>query len=568
MRRARLTRRGALSAACLTLILGGCATQYGPVIQTGTQVPNTYGHVVNLDQGWSEQQQQWFWFVSQGSQLLPYDWYLALEQPTSAATSTSTITKPELFRSDPHMTKLGYLVEKPGPGNPVGLPVGFAKDTDRSGKTYVGFTCAACHTNQLDYKGTGIRIDGAPALADNFRLSDELVAALQATVSDDAKFDRFAHTVLGTGYSAASAQSLRKDVRAATDVLATRQRVNKPGHPYGFARLDAFGAILNQVLGADLDLPHNYLPSDAPVSYPFIWDTPQSDLVQWNGAAPNANGGTLARDVGETLGVYASVSVTHNDDPFKGYKSSADIVALGKIEKALESLWSPQWPAQILPPIDQAKAAQGQAIYQQQCASCHAVIDRTDPKRRITAVMVPVNRTETDPVMATNFVMREAETGRLQGAKVTDLLSPTFGSEATGVDVLTNVVVGAILGQKGETMAAGVTEYMQLKRARTFAPRSYKARPLDGIWATAPYLHNGSVPNLWELLQEPASRVKQFYVGSREFDPVKVGYDTRPFDGGYKFDTTLHGDSNAGHRWGTKLSDDQKWALIEYIKTL
>ena len=559
MRRAGLRGGGALSAACLTLVLGACATPQGPPIHTGTRVPDTHGHLINLDQGWSEEQQQWFWFVSQGSRLLPYDWYLALEQAAGT----------ELFRSGAHMRQLRYLVEEPGPGNPDGLPVGFAKATDaRTGRAYVGFTCAACHSNQLDYKGTSIRIDGAPTLADNFRFSDELVAALQATVTDDAKFDRFARKVLGQGYGAASAQQLRQEVRDATALLATRQSANKPGHPYGFARLDAFGAILNQVLGADLGLSQNYRPADAPVSYPFIWDTPQSDLVQWNGAAPNANGAMLARDVGEALGVYASVSVTHNSDPFKGYESSADIIALGRIEKTLESLWSPQWPAHILPPIDTVKAAQGQVIYQKECASCHALIDRTDPRRRITAVMVSVDKTGTDPTMATNFVMRAADTGRLEGAKVTDLLSPTFGPEAAGVNVLTNVVVGSILGQKSESVMAGLHEYIQVKRARTFPPRSYKARPLDGIWATAPYLHNGSVPNLWELLRKPESRVKQFYVGSREFDPVNVGYDTKPFDGGYRFDATLPGDSNAGHAWGTQLSDDQKWALIEYMKTL
>lgn len=558
MRRARLRGRGALSAACLTLILGGCATQYyGPAIQTGTPVPNSSGNLISLSQGWSQEQQQWFWFVSQGSQLLPYDWYLALEQPAST----------ELFRSDSHMTQVGYLVEKPSPRNPDGLPVGFAKATDRQGKAYVGFTCAACHSNQLNYKGTGIRIDGAPTLADNFRFSDELVAALQATVGDDAKFDRFAHKVLGSGYDAASAQQLRQDVRTATNALAERQRANKPKHPYGFARLDAFGAILNQVLGTDLDQRQNYQSSDAPVSYPFIWDTPQSDLVQWNGAAPNADGGMLARDVGEALGVYANVSITHNSDPFQGYESSVDIIALGRIEKTLAGLWSPQWPP-LLPPIDTAKATQGQAIYQQQCVSCHAVIDRTNPNRRITAMMVSVDKTGTDRLMATNFVLRAADTGRLQGMKVTDLLSPTFGPEATGADILTNVAVGTILGQKSESVVAGVTEYLKLKRARTFPPCSYKARPLNGIWATAPYLHNGSVPNLWELLQEPAKRVKQFYVGNREFDPVNVGYDTKAFDGGYQFDTTRKGDRNTGHAWGTQLSDDQKWALIEYLKTL
>jgi hypothetical protein len=130
------------------------------------------------------------------------------------------------------------------------------------------------------------------------------------------------------------------------------------------------------------------------------------------------------------------------------------------------------------------------------------------------------------------------------------------------------VAVGTILGQKAHAIEAGIDDYLKIKRAQTFEPRSYKARPLNGIWATAPYLHNGSVPNLWQLLQPADKRVKEFYVGSREIDPVNVGLDAAPYPGGYKFDTTLPSNSNAGHTYGTTLTDDQKWALIEYMKTL
>lgn len=551
-------RRGmadAASAACLALVLSHCATPKAPPIQTGTPVPHTLpGHVISLDQGWTEQQQQWFWFTSQGSRLLPYAWYLALEQATSQ----------ELFRSDAHMNTIGYLPEEPGPSNPDGLPVGFAKDTDaKTGQAWVGFTCAACHSNQVDYKGTRMRIDGAPTLADNFRFSDELVAALQATAADDAKFERFARKVLAQGYSPDSAGSLREDLRKTATVLANRQREDRPPHPYGHARLDAFGAIFNQVLADDLDVPGNAQPANAPVSYPFIWDTPQSDLVQWNGSAPNAGVGPLLRNVGEILGVYGTVTV--KPDGLKGYPSSAKVIDLADLEKTLEKLWSPQWPAQVLPAIDQTKAAQGQPIFQQQCASCHALIDRTSPKRRITAVMNSVEEIGTDPTMADNFVDRAGRTGLLQGHKVFIIAGSTFGQEATGLDILTNVVAGTVLGQKGKALEAGLDEYLKVKHARTFAPRSYKARSLNGIWATAPYLHNGSVPNLWQLLQAPDQRVKDFQVGSREFDPVNVGFDAT---GTFHFDTRLPGNSNAGHTFGTQLTDDQKWALIEYMKTL
>jgi hypothetical protein len=100
----------------------------------------------------------------------------------------------------------------------------------------------------------------------------------------------------------------------------------------------------------------------------------------------------------------------------------------------------------------------------------------------------------------------------------------------------------------------------------------YKARPLNGIWATAPYLHNGSVPNLWELLKpesapEAADRRKPiFFVGNREFDPVDVGY--RSDSGTFEFDTSLPGNSNAGHEFGTNLPSEQRRELLEYLKSL
>jgi mono/diheme cytochrome c family protein len=459
MRRVKLTGAGFLSAALLALVLSHCAAlTEQPPIQEGAAVPGAPGRVVSLAQNWSEQQQQWFWFTSQGSRLLPYDWYLALEQAAGT----------EPFRSDAHMDQLRYLVEKPSAANPDGLPVGFAKDSDpKTGQSWVGFTCSACHSNQINYKGTGMRIDGAPTLSDSFRFSDELVAALEATGADDAKFERFARKVLGQAYSAESAGKLRDELRETTGVLATRQSADRPEHPYGPARLDAFGAIFNQVLGADLGIPENYRPANAPVSYPFIWDAPQSDLVQWNGSAPNAGAGPLARNVGEVLGVYGTIAIQPGNG-LKGYPSSVRIDTLGELEKNLDDLWSPLWPAEILPPIDAAKAAQGQAIFQQQCARCHAPIDRTSPRRRITAVMTPVDELGTDPTMADNFVNRSGKTGILEGHKVEILLGETFGAEATGFDILDNAVVGAILGQKEESFRAALHEYLRVKRAKTF----------------------------------------------------------------------------------------------------
>jgi hypothetical protein len=92
---------------------------------------------------------------------------------------------------------------------------------------------------------------------------------------------------------------------------------------------------------------------------------------------------------------------------------------------------------------------------------------------------------------------------------------------------------------------------------------------LKGIWATAPYLHNGSVPTLYHLLH-PEQRPASFVVGNREFDPEKVGYQSSGPDG-WIFNTTMPGNSNIGHsgeRFGSVLPEQRKSELLEYLKSL
>ena len=111
---------------------------------------------------------------------------------------------------------------------------------------------------------------------------------------------------------------------------------------------------------------------------------------------------------------------------------------------------------------------------------------------------------------------------------------------------------------------------------------AYKVRPLNGVWATPPYLHNGSVPTIEDLLGDPENRPPTFYLGSREYDPVKLGYKTDPIANGFEFDTSIRGNSNRGHEFrkdfskdkeikgviGPELSEGDRKALIEYLKTL
>jgi hypothetical protein len=113
---------------------------------------------------------------------------------------------------------------------------------------------------------------------------------------------------------------------------------------------------------------------------------------------------------------------------------------------------------------------------------------------------------------------------------------------------------------------------MFTKPASADAGAAYESRMLRGIWATAPYLHNGSVPNLWELLMPAKQRQPSFMVGSRVFDPKNVGYvtDQSPFKNATFVTDPMNanGNGNGGHEYGTDLTPNERWAIIEYLKTL
>ena len=121
-------------------------------------------------------------------------------------------------------------------------------------------------------------------------------------------------------------------------------------------------------------------------------------------------------------------------------------------------------------------------------------------------------------------------------------------------------------------LAPNTLSYAQFRQQHQIR---FERLPLDGIWMRAPYLHNGSVPNLRELLTKPAERVKRFYRGYDVYDPENVGFisDGRAErHGAILYDTTVddprnRGNGNGGHEYATELSASDKEALIEYLKT-
>lgn len=625
------------------------------------------------DQGWNEADSLWFYNTTQGSNLLPYDFFLVLENATS--------TTP--FRDNAHISSLRYLPQKPTRSNPDGLPVGFVKDKYLD-KQFMGFTCAACHTSQVNYNNVGIRIDGAPALADMTGLLKDMVAALDATANSPEKKQRFYKAVLALGH-----YKSEKEIDADLNLYAQRLKVynfiNHSNTEYGYARLDAFGRIYNRVLQyivteddinkfmtrmpcdhskilciadeksaqerfelslakADgsrthiveraldsLNQPEQeafrkafFNPANAPVSYPFLWDIPQHDYVQWNAIAANAGLGPIGRNTGEVIGVFATLDwqkrkftpFFHNPinatrerirsliggqgffaENYVDFTSSADAHNLDRLENHLIKLKSPRWEdptlAEVLPKLDVTKVERGAALFRQHCMACHADIDRDSAQRRVVANMTKLEAIATDKTMAENSVGYQGHSGMIKnlyvGAGPGDILLQEKSPVAA---ILTKSTLNVVatpdpdtnyftrFGNWAYTLIRGFFSneikaslkfgnYTPDTTASPFASlRAYKGRPLDGIWATAPYLHNGSVPTLYDLLLPVEERPKTFMVGSRELDTVKGGFKSTGYEG-FKFDTSLPGNSNSGHDYGSKeLSEQDRYDLVEYMKSL
>lgn len=629
-----------LSLCFVLLHLGACTylsqgfvvgADRSAAIPTQDQFGDSANRIIYPEQNWSSATSLWFYNTTQGSNLLPYDIFLHLEQHDSS----------ELFRSDDNMQRFRYLVQKPSRGNRDGLPVGWVKDTYQN-KAYVGFTCAACHTAQINYRGTAIRIDGAPTLSAMELMLKELSLAVAASVNNEARFERLARNILGKGYPA-EAGKLRAELIKIDQQLRIYNRVNAPLNgtrevAYGYGRLDAFGRIYNRVLAHLTPEQENANPANAPVSYPFLWDTAQHDFVQWNGLADNTGDGPLKRNTGEAIGVFATFDL-HKKLPHGGYRSSVNVRNLIRLERQLIDLWSPRWEEladkQVLPTIDAELAVRGRQVYiDYQCHTCHRPIERTDPSRRIIAQHSSLKLIGTDPFMAKNALAYTGKSGLLQGQPMGTRASDSrhFAEVTPALPALSEVTARVILepdhdkmlvrrwAEKLYDMATSITDnpiekterHLDFEVVNKHDPATllaYKARPLNGIWATAPYLHNGSVPNLYELFlpscseaeiaEGKACRSNRFTLGSLELDPVKVGFverDPARYPELFVFDTRLPGNSNRGHEYAAgvtpvmildstgkpmrdrlgkpimkalePITEEQRLALVEYLKTL
>jgi hypothetical protein len=584
--------------------------RFAIVVAASSGIEAALGEPIYVDQGpdWTSAERTDYYTRDQGSRLIGLAWLQALKGKDG-----------QPFLSD-GLSRYGFL---PNPGNTANLPVGF-HTTGPKGSQIVGATCAACHTRQLEVDGKAYRIDGGPAFADFQAFLSDLDKAVGDVTGSDAAFAAFAAAVF------------QPATPAAADVAALRQRVDAwyrryhafvagtlPPVGWGPGRLDAVGIIFNRLAGTDVGpppdrlIPENMKFADAPVRYPFLWNSPMQNQTDWGGFVLNGNYVfALARNTGQAL-AFADFEPKRSSDSFS-YANSINFDGLNRLEELVIKMGPPKWPREW--PIDSKLADEGKKIYEKECGKgCHEKKEVHSLRDLFaTTWETPVQNVGTD-TRQFDALGRRVKTGALAGAGF-PFVAKRLEEEDYAVHVMFSAVTGTMLehlkhklfggngtsSSSSDGFGSSLTPKGQVASAppqaspapakaatapdsaqpvgqpasltiepgtllkRTLNKGEYEARVLEGIWAAAPYLHNGSVPTLAELLKPSAERRSEFRLGAK-YDIENVGVAVTQ-DGPIRPVTDCKdlnsGNSRCGHEYGTSLGESEKKALLEYLKTL
>ncbi|MGF1480735.1 MAG: cytochrome c [Cyanophyceae cyanobacterium] len=409
-------------------------------------------------------------------------------------------------------TSLGFIQE---PDHE--LPIGFAKSTRTIGLDVVTQNCATCHVSTLRETPESQPAIVSTMPANTVNLQAYIQFLINAAIDERFTASQIMPTIAAMG---ANLNPLEKLVYKYFAIPQTRDALLRERHDltfmekqssYGPGRVDTFTTYKTRRFGFPADeLPPEELNGIA--DFPSIWNQePRQGLyLHWDG---------------------------NNNDPDERNRTAAlalvapatlDFDSLFRLQEWLNEVPPPEYPYRI----DAALAARGQPIFEAQCASCHDILHRPDKSDLET--VTPIDQIGTDR-------------GRLDSYTY-DLASNQY-------------LIFSGIEYRGED-----------KRFRHYRKTNgYANAPLDGIWLRAPYLHNGSVPTLRDLLEKPEARPKTFFRGYDVYDKRNVGFistvpaeDGKPF---FKYDTSLPGNGNGGHLFGTDLSAEDKEALLEYLKT-
>lgn len=573
---------------------------------------------IYLEQGpnWTNVARADFYTRDQGSQLIKYAWLKALSHPDG-----------QPFLGD-QLSRYGYL---PNPGNPDALPVGFTKAAEYVGMNCAACHTRQIKVAGHEYRVDGgpALVDAQGMFAD----LDKAVAGVLATDESFQTFAR--KVLPGPTVSDAAqlkaevnAWFLRYDTLIQRGLPVQSWG---PGRMDAVGMI--FNRLTGLDIGPppSFIIAENIKRADAPVRYPFLWNAAIQDMTQWPGFAKNGSDLLgLARNLGEVYGVFASFEPKKKWYSPLGidylHNNSANFDGLGRLEGLIKKIGPPKFPW----PTDPKLVARGKAVYEAKnsCASCHGINPGETRFLDNKTWSTPIQDVGTDS-REYDTMKWTARAGVLEGKEI-PFITPRIKPVDESFNILRISVAGTIIQNAVPLLAStvegleesSVENLLESEGLKRFAapldkarqkfqlpsslkelidafnkdarpappaavaakaaaqapaanpqeePYRYASRVLQGIWATAPYLHNGSVPTLEDLLNPAAKRPKSFKIGP-DYDIQKVGMAAEQTKFG---DQTLSivpernsGNSNVGHEFGTTLSDDDKKALLEYLKTL
>ncbi|MCW2306709.1 di-heme-cytochrome C peroxidase [Rhodobium gokarnense] len=533
------------------------------VLTAPTTFATAQGEVVKQLQGWDANLRTLFYHTPQGSHMMQADLFAALEQPGGGGR----------FADSNYLAQFGFLPpDGPSTLNPNGYPIGFAIE-ERANQ--VGLTCAACHTAEVEVNGERIRIDGAPAHLDFDSFYQALATTVRLNAVSDALFERFAANF---GAAEKDKQALRTRLRSASLKLTGGSVLRRPALASGYGRVDALTQIVNSLAVTDQSAPQNMYPVAAPTSYPPLWLTPDLEFVQWVPIAASP----IARNGGQVLGVFGNSNMLP-DAGADAFSSSILLKELTELEDWLKILKPPVWDEDLMGPIDADLRDKGAELFRENCAACHnmAPYRRTDPAvNYFKETFIEIGRVDysvvgTDPAYVLSLLTRRVETNTTT--------APLFnGASEVPAASFFAATVQANLGRAIAEAQLTQEEFFELNGKRftksddgkpipyspQWPPTYLKASPLAGVWATGPYLHNGSVPTVYELLSPVEERRKVFWTGGRALDLRRLGYSSGDAPGRFRFDTSLPGNGNGGHLYPPGgLVHDERMAIVEYLKS-
>ena len=537
--------------------------------QQAQSLPIAYEDVKSYrwaEQGWTRNERNGWHYLSAGQAFAPLSWLLSLERSGSS----------QKLMDQKFLEGIGFLYDEKIKENPNHLPIGFAVARNNLNvNNMVGFTCAACHTTQINYKGKAVRISGGASLLNLPTFLIEYQLALDSTFRDPKKWLKFSESVRKD--SKQSDEELRRLVRNVLDrdnwAAKELGDIYKTSIDGGPGRLDALNGIGNLIFGSTLKTASNFHSLSAPASIPFLWDIWKFDWMHYNSSFSQP----MAQNVLQVLGANGWTNFVNSDgkpNPIpERWDSSVDIKALEKTDSAFRKLKSPAWPSDLLGSYDAQKAIKGENLFKELCASCHAPKNNPYPlseKAKLAVTNIPINVIGTDPLYAQRFASQKFDISKISGST-----TRVSGSEALVyvTERIKNRAYDQINYSKEQRKISNGFGRENIMRGDLI----YRARTLNGVWSSAPYLHNGSVPNMYELLSPVSERSSKFWLGSYEYDPMKLGFVSSETTNGFLFDTTIPGNGNQGHEFnnrpgagviGRGLNHIERIELIEYLKSM